>query len=288
MAIAEKVLVTCALNGLLTDPDRFQIPVTPEEMAQSAKEAFEAGATIVHVHFRDQRPGKGALPSWDARIADDICSAIRQKVPEIIINMSTGIEGSNIDGPLSCLEKVRPEMASLNSGSLNYLKIKKDGSWAWPPFVFDNPISKIESFVKAMDQNSIIPECECFDTGIVRCIPMFEKAGILKTPSHVSLVMGVASGMPAKTSWLPLLVEELNQGTHWQVIAIGRVEVWDLHRRCIELGGNTRTGIEDTFYLPNGEKTTSNGKLIESLVSLIRDCGREPANPAEARLKLGL
>ena len=149
--------------------------------------------------------------------------------------------------------------------------------------LFDNPVSKVEAFLKVMYEEGISPECECFDTGIVRSIGMFKQAGLLKDPVHISLVMGVASGMPAKASWLPLLLEELPEGAHWQAIAIGRQEVWEVHRKTAELGGHLRTGVEDTFYLPNGEKTSGNGELIENLVALARECGRDIASPAEAR-----
>ena len=112
---------------------------------------------------------------------------------------------------------------------------------------------------------------------------MFEKVGLLKPPIHVSLVMGVASGMPAKAHWLPLLIDELPEGAHWQSIVIGRQEVWDVHRATAELGGHLRTGVEDTFYLPDGSRTTGNGQLIESLVQMARDAGREIASPEEVR-----
>jgi uncharacterized protein (DUF849 family) len=100
--------------------------------------------------------------------------------------------------------------------------------------------------------------------------------------------MGVESGMPAKPSWLPLLIEEMIPGTHWQVIAIGREEVWALHRAAAELGGDLRTGLEDTFYLPDGAKATSNGELVEALAKVAREAGREIASPAEAREILGI
>ena len=129
---------------------------------------------------------------------------------------------------------------------------------------------------------------QCFDTGIVRSIGMYEKAGIMRDPIHVSLVMGVASGMPCNADWLPLLARELSEGTQWQTIAIGRAEeVWPLHRRAAELGGHVRTGLEDTFYLPNGERARTSGELVEALVKEVRAAGREPATPAEARAIMG-
>ena len=286
--MSEKAIITCALTGVLTDPNMFPVPVTPEQMANEALDAYNAGASLVHVHFRDQSPGKGALPSWDPNIAAEICDAIKSKAPDLLINMSTGVLGNDISGPISCLERVRPETAALNAGSLNYLKTKRDGTWAWNPILFDNPLSKIQKFIDQMKELNIVPECECFDTGIVRSVKMFKDVGLLPEHYTVSFVMGVASGMPNKSSWLPLLVDELPEGAHWQTIAIGRQEVWELHRRCAELGGHLRTGLEDTFYLPNGDKTGSNGALIEALANVAKSAGREVATPNEARKMLGI
>lgn len=281
-----KVTVTCSLTGVLTDPAHHPVPVTPEEMAADAKAAFDAGASVMHVHFRRQEPGLGHLPTWDPSIAAEIVDAIRQSCPGVILNNTTGVFGDDISGPLECLESTKPEMAAMNAGSLNYLRTRKSGAWAWPPMLFDNPVEKIEKFLSYMYGNGIVPECECFDTGIVRSIGMFVRNGILKAPPYISLVMGVASGMPANPDWLPLLLKEMPEGAHWQTIGIGRAEVWDLHRRTAELGGHLRTGVEDTFYLPNGDRTTGNGQLIEAMVSLARECGREIMSPDEVRADL--
>jgi uncharacterized protein (DUF849 family) len=284
----DKVVVTCALTGVLTDPKVHNVPVTPEEMAEHARQAFDAGATVVHCHFRNQEPGKGHLPTWDLETVGEIISAIKAEVPEILINMSTGVVGPDISGPLACLEAFKPELAACNAGSLNYLKLRENGSWAWPPMLFDNPVEKVKKFLDVMTANGVVPEFECFDTGIVRSVGLYQKNGMFQGPAHISLVMGVASGMPAKPQWLPLLLEEMPPGSHWQVIAIGRQEIWETHRKCVELGGNARTGLEDTFYLPNGERARSNGELIEAMVKIIREVGREVASPEEARRILGV
>jgi 3-keto-5-aminohexanoate cleavage enzyme len=257
-------------------------------MASEARAAMDAGASIVHLHYRDQRPGMGQLPSWDPDVAGAIVDAIRARCPGLLINSSTGVVGADISGPLAVLERTRPEIAAMNSGSLNYLKTRSDGRWAWPPMVFDNSVEKITGFVKTMQALSIVPECEAFDTGIVRSIGLFQHVGLLKAPVHVSFVMGVASGMPAKAAWLPLLIDELPPGAHWQSIVIGRQDVWDVHRATARLGGNVRTGLEDTFYLPDGSKATSNGQLIDALVKCVRDAGREPATIAETRAAFGI
>jgi 3-keto-5-aminohexanoate cleavage enzyme len=279
----DKAVITCALTGVLTDPNRFPVPVTPAQMAAAAKEAFDAGATIMHTHVRNQQPGLGYLPSWDPDDSDAVCAAIREACPGVVINLSTGVMGDDIEGPLACLDRVRPEMAALNAGTLNYLKVTRGGTWAWPPLVFANPVEKVEAFARFMAERGILGECECFDTGILRSVDLYRQVGLLKPPIDVSLIMGVASGMPAKPAWLPLLIDELPAGATWQVIGIGRSEVWDLHRRAAELGGNLRTGLEDTFYLPDGSKAPSNGALIEQLATIAREAGREIASPAETR-----
>ena len=177
----------------------------------------------------------------------------------------------------------------MNAGSLNYLKIKRDGKWAWPPIMFENSVAKVKEMLKGMQKNNVVPECECFDTGIVRSLAMFEAVGLLEPRSYsASFVMGVASGMPADPDWLPLLIRELPEGALWQTIAIGRQDaVWPLLRRAAELGGNVRTGLEDTMYLPDGARAETNGQLVEALVAVVREVGREPCSPAEARSMLG-
>ncbi|MBW2062784.1 MAG: 3-keto-5-aminohexanoate cleavage protein [Deltaproteobacteria bacterium] len=286
--MSDKAVITCALTGVLTSPAMHNIPVTPEEMADAAEQAWNEGAVIVHCHFRDQREGMGHLPTWDVGVVSSIIAAIKDRTPDMIINMSTGIGGPDISGPAACLEALEPELAACNAGTLNYLKLKSDGTWAWPPHIFDNPVDKVQQFLDVMKAHNVIPEFECFDTGIVRSVALYKKAGMFDGDPHISLVMGVASGQAAKASWLPLLIEEMLPGTHWQVIAVGRSEVWDLHRGALELGGDVRTGVEDTFYLPNGDKGRNNGDLVKALSSLAREVGREPATAAEARQILGI
>jgi uncharacterized protein (DUF849 family) len=283
-----KSVVTCALTGVLTDPAQHHVPVTPEQMAREARAAFDAGASVMHVHFRQQGPGRGHLPSWEPEVAAEIAQAIREACPGVIFNQSTGVVGPDIAGPLDCMRAIRPEIAACNAGSLNYLKVRADGRWAWPPMLFDNPVDKVQAFLAVMNETGALPEFECFDTGIVRCVEMYARTGLYSGHLDYNFVMGVESGMPADPELLPILARLARPGATWQVTAIGRAEIWPLHRRTAELGGNLRTGLEDTFYLPNGSKATSNGALIESIVRLAREAGREIASPAEARSILHL
>ncbi|MCF8026623.1 MAG: 3-keto-5-aminohexanoate cleavage protein [Desulfobacteraceae bacterium] len=290
MRTNNKVVLTAAITGVLTSPKKFNVPVTPEEMADATEQAYNQGATIVHTHFRDQKEGMGEMPTWDLDTVGDILSAIRERVPDIIICMSTGVMGNDISGPLACLEKFKPQMAACNAGSLNYLKVRKDGNWAWPPLMFDNPVEKINRFLEVMHENNVVPEFECFDTGIVRSVKMFQANGMFQGDAHVSFVMGVDSGMPANPDLLPILIEELPENALFQTIATGsmREDIWRVHRRSLELGGNVRTGMEDTFYLPNGEKARDNGELVEALANIAKEVGREVATPEEAHQIMGI
>ncbi len=286
--MSEPCIVTAALNGVLTDPKKYPVPVTPAEMAAEARRAQDAGATVVHIHYRRQEPGLGHLPSWDPEVARAVVDAIRAEAPGVLINCSTGILGPDISGPVAVLRAVRPEIAAMNAGSLNYLKTRADGRWAWPPMVFDNPVEKIERFLHVMAEVGAVPEFECFDTGIVRSVELFRQAGLARPPLHLSFVMGVASGMPARADLLPILLDEAPAGAHCQSIVIGRAEVWGVHRRMAELGGDVRTGLEDTFYLPNGDRAESSGALVDALVAIVREAGRAPATLAETRAAYGL
>ncbi|MGP0060743.1 MAG: 3-keto-5-aminohexanoate cleavage protein [Beijerinckiaceae bacterium] len=286
--MSDKAIVTCSLNGVLTDPKQHHVPVTPEEMAREAKAAYDAGASVVHVHLRRQEPGMGHLPSWDPKVSQAIVEAIRNACPGIIINHTTGVVGPDYAGALACLRQTKPEMAACNAGSLNYLKVKADNTWAWPPHLFDNPVEKIQAYLDVMKETGTLPEFECFDVGIVRCVGMYRRTGMFSGPPQYNFVMGVESGMPADPDLLPILLKLKAPDAHWQVTAIGRAEIWPLHRRCAELGGHLRTGLEDTFYQPDGTKVTSNGQLITTIVTYARDAGREIASPSEARALLGL
>ncbi|MDR3469744.1 MAG: 3-keto-5-aminohexanoate cleavage protein [Xanthobacteraceae bacterium] len=281
--MSDKAVITCALNGVLTDPKQHHVPVTPEEMAREARAAFDAGASVMHVHLRQQAPGKGHLPSWEVAVSREIQQAIREACPGVIINHTTGVTGPDYAGALACIRETRPEMAACNAGSLNYLKVKADGTWAWPPHVFDNPPQKIQAYLDAMKDAGSMPEFECFDVGIVRSVAMYRQTGMYDGPLEYNFVMGVASGMPADPDLLPILLKLKLPEANWQVTAIGRAEIWPLHRRCAELGGHLRTGLEDTFYRPDGSKVTSNGQLIETMAAIARQAGREIASPAEAR-----
>lgn len=285
--MSDKAIITCALTGVLTNPEQHPVPVTPEEMAAEAKRAYDAGATIMHVHYRQQEEGKGHLPTWDPALCQEINEAIRAACPDVVINMTTGVVGPEYQYVLDYLRACKPEMAACNAGTLNYLKTRKSGDWAWPPMVFDNPVSKVSDYINVMKECEIIPEFECFDVGIVRSVGLYIENGMTEHADY-NFVMGVASGMPADPDLLPLLIKYKKPDMPWQATVIGRDDVWPVHMRAAQLGGNLRTGLEDCFYLPSGDKASSNGPMIEALAACAEGVGRGVTSPAETRARLGL
>ena len=287
----DKAILTCALTGVLTDPAQHPVPVTPAQMAAEARDAFNAGASVMHVHVRQQGVGMGHLPSWDPDVMEEVVGAIRDACPGVIINLTTGVVGKDVSGPLDCIRRIKPEIAACNAGSLNYLKIKDNGQWAWPPMVFDNPVAKVEQFLDVMAECGTHPEFECFDVGIVRSVTMYLKAGMLKPGmgrAEYNLVMGVASGMPCDAELLALLPRYMAPDSIWQSTLIGRAEIWPVHQKTADMGGMLRTGLEDTFYLPNGERASGNGALMTELALCAQRAGRAIASPDEARALLKL
>ncbi|KPA19986.1 3-keto-5-aminohexanoate cleavage enzyme [Shimia sp. SK013] len=280
-----KAILTCALNGVLTDPTQHPVPVTPDQCAASAREAMDAGAAVIHIHFRQQEPGKGHLPSWDPAVATDIVDAIRTACPGILINATTGVVGPDYSGALACVRALKPEIAACNAGSLNYLKLRSNGDWAWPPMMFENTPTKIQDHIDVMTESGTLPEFECFDTGIVRSVAMYVKNGMTQRAQY-NLVMGVASGMPVSPELLEFLMPYILEDSFWQATLIGREDIWATHQKAADLGGMLRTGVEDTFYLPDGSKTRSNGQLIEALATCAENAGRGIASPQEARAML--
>ncbi|MGR3637472.1 MAG: 3-keto-5-aminohexanoate cleavage protein [Shimia sp.] len=280
-----KAILTCALNGVLTDPTQHPVPVTPDQCAASAREAMNAGAAVIHIHFRQQEPGKGHLPSWDPAVATDIADAIRAACPGILINATTGVVGPDYSGALACVRALKPEIAACNAGSLNYLKLRSNGDWAWPPMMFENTPTKIQDHIDVMAEVGTLPEFECFDTGIVRSVAMYVKNGMTQRAQY-NLVMGVASGMPVSPELLEFLMPYILEDSFWQATLIGREDIWPTHQKAADLGGMLRTGVEDTFYLPDGSKTRSNGQLIEALATCAENAGRDIASPDEARVML--
>jgi uncharacterized protein (DUF849 family) len=286
MALDDPVIITCAISGALANRDQCPaIPYNPQEYAAEARRIVDEGGVHIHIHAR--RPD--GTPSYEIEDFRAIHDAIRAEVGlDAILNFSTGAMGVSVEKRIAYLRAVPPEVAALNMGSMNYAKYsarRKDFVFA---AVFANPFSEIVEFLTVMRELSIKPEHECFDVGHVGSLAPLIDMGVLDPPLHVDFVMGVTGGIPPTARNLAAMADNLpDVDAHWGVIGISRVQ-WTLVAAALSLGGSVRVGLEDNFYLPDGEVARSNGELIAKARQMALDAGRRPATVDEARALLGL
>jgi uncharacterized protein (DUF849 family) len=280
------VILTCAISGAVADRAQCAaIPYTPEEYAAEAKRAVDEGATMIHIHARDPRTG---APSHEVEDFRAITAAIRGAVDDVIINYSTGAIGVSVEHRLTYLRALRPDVAALNMGSMNYAKWSARRREFVFATVFENSFETIIAFVREMAQLGIRPEHECFDAGHVANLDPLIAMELVGAPLQISCVMGVTGGIRPTVRNLALMADQIPAGRHnWGVIAIGR-EQWRMVAAALTLGGNVRVGLEDNFYLPDGAMARSNGELIARARRLTEDVGRRIATVSEARDRLGV
>lgn len=276
-------IVTCALSGVVADRKQCPaIPYTPEEYALEAKRAYDAGAAIVHIHAR--KPD--GTPSYEVEDYKNIYDAVKSEC-EVLINFSTGAIGIPVEKKIAPVKEIRPNIAALNMGSMNYAKFNPEKKRFVFDYVFQNPFSEIIPLLSAMKASGVKPELECFDSGhIGNCYPLIHM-GLLEAPLQFSLIVGVLGGMPPTTENLVHMVHMLPPDSEWEVIGISH-DQWRMVASAIAMGGNVRVGLEDNFYVSEGRMARSNGELVEKAVRMIRDQGREIATVSEAKERLKL
>jgi uncharacterized protein (DUF849 family) len=279
-----QTIITAALTGVLTTRAQSPaIPYTPDEIAAEARRSVEAGASIVHIHAR-QDDGR---PAYDVDTYARIDAAVRRECPDVIINYSTGAVGVLREERVAHIAALRPDMAALNMGSMNYAIYSAKQKAFYHDHVFANPFGDILYFLEAMNAAGTRPEMECFDTGHIHNANPLIDMGVLRPPYQFSLIMGVLGGIPGTTRHLVQQVDNLPAGAHWQVIGIGARQ-WPLVAAAVSLGGNVRVGLEDNLYLAPGQLAQSNGALVARAAELVRLVGGKVAGIAEAREILAL
>jgi 3-keto-5-aminohexanoate cleavage enzyme len=279
MSLQDKVIISCALTGAVTTKRHCAaIPYTPVEIAEEAKRAYDAGAAIVHIHARTEH----GAPTWDKAVFAQIMEETRARCP-VLINWSTGGAGPMKDRVDHVA--LRPAIAALNMGSMNYAKWKADKKEFAFKFIFQNSFDDIIAFAKAIREAGAKPEMECFDTGHVYSHTVLEDLGLLERPYHFSFIMGVLGGIPASARHLAFQAQNIPAGSRWKVIGISR-EQWPLCMAALSLGGDIRVGLEDNFYLPDGEMATSNGDLVDAAVHMVKLSGREVASLEDTKALL--
>jgi len=284
MSVADPVVITCSISGAIANREQCPaIPYTPQEYGAEARRAVDEGAVMIHIHARTP---EGA-PSYEIEDFRAITEAILAEVDDVIINYSTGAIGVPVEKRIAYLRELRPDVAALNMGSLNYAKYSAHRKQFVFQTVFANPFDEIIELLGVMNECGIKPEHECFDVGHVGSLAPLVDMGVLHPPLHVSAVMGVTGGIPPTARNLATMADNVPAGSHWGVIGISR-DQWLLVAAALTLGGSVRVGLEDNFYLPDGQMARSNGDLIAKARQMAEDVGRRPATVAETRELLGV
>jgi uncharacterized protein (DUF849 family) len=268
-------IITVAITG--SQPTKAQnpaVPIHPTEQVESTHQAFEAGASLVHIHVRD---AEGRSSSDIARFRE-VQSGIRKHCPGMIIQFSTGGRGRAANERGAAI-KLRPDMASLATGSVNFATI-----------IYENPPQLVDDLAKDMLDHEVKPEVEIFDVAMLYNARALVEKGMLKPPAHVQFVLGIPNALPVREKLLDFLVDELADrlpGATWTAAGIGRSQL-DVNHWALKRGGHVRTGLEDNLFFEKGRLAASNAELVGRVADLCGQYGRHPATPKEARALLGL
>ena len=268
----EKLIITACLTGAeVTREQQPNLPLTPEEIAEAAYQCFLAGASMVHIHARDEEGN----PTQDYETYKQIKEKIEEKC-NIIFQPSTG--GATWHTPQQRMQPIelKPEMATLSLGTCNF-----------GDDVFMNTEENIKLFAKRMNELGVKPELECFEKGMVDTALRLAKKGLINSPMHFDFVLGVPGAIGAEIRDLLYMVESIPAGSTWTAAGVGRYQL-PINMATILMGGHVRTGFEDNVYFKKGELATSNAQLVERIARLSKELGREVATPDEARVILGL
>jgi uncharacterized protein (DUF849 family) len=298
----DKFIVTAALTGAIHTPTMSPyLPITPDQLAEEARRAREAGATVVHVHARDPETGR---PSAESRVFGEILSKIKSKCDAIICTTTGGGFGMTVEERVKVVKSYSPELASLNAGSLNFslhplLDKMQDFKYPWEPqylamsedFIFPNTFKTLREFSGYFAEEDTKPEFEVYDVGMLNNIAFMLGRGSIKKPIYIQFVLGILGGLPATINNLVFLYNSARDilGTEfvWSVCAAGKNQ-FKMCNAALLMGGFTRVGLEDNLYLEKGELAKSSAEQVEKIIRIAREHGLEPATPEEGRSILKL
>ena len=247
--MTEPVIITVAITGALPrKKDNPAVPVTPKEQIASTHEAFEAGASLVHIHVRNPDESPGSDPELYARVYE----GVRKHCPGMIVQFSTGGRGRE-HAMRGAMLHLKPDMASLATGSVNF-----------PNGIYENPPDFIAALAQAMLDHGVKPEIEVFDLAMLYNAANLVKKGLVNKRPHVQFVMGVPNAMPARRTIFDFLRSELAAvlpGATWVAAGVGRHQ-WKVNQWCLEAGGHCRTGLEDNLRIEPDRLAASNAALV--------------------------
>jgi uncharacterized protein (DUF849 family) len=302
----EKLIITAALTGAVTMPTQTpHLPITPQQLADEAVRAAEAGAASVHIHARNPADG---MPTSDLGVYGEIVSSIKQRSDAIICITTGGAVGSDAEKRIAVVPRFKPELASFNMGSMNFSihpiaerYEDKDYKYAWEKGfilgtkenVFRNTFSDIEYFCETMQQNGTRPECEAYDVGHIYNIAYLVKEKLLQLPIWMQFVTGVLGGIGSTLEDIMFMKQTSDRlfgasNYKWSVIGVGYPDEFKVAALAIMMGGHVRVGLEDNIFVKKGKLAKNNAELVEKVVRLAREFERDIATPDEARKMLNL
>ncbi len=299
----KKVIITAAVTGAATFPSQSpHIPITPKEIADEAVVAWKAGAAVVHIHARDPEDGR---PSADVELYREIITDIKARC-DVVIGITTGAgAGMTIEQRTATISLFKPELGSLNMGSINFsmhplLDRIKEWKFDWEKdyvegsrdYIFPNTFASLEEITTIMKENHTKPELEIYDTSHLYNASYLVQKGFLEFPLHMQFVLGVMGGTQATVYDLVHLKNTADRlfGDQytWSVIGTGWPNEFRLGAVALTMGGHIRVGLEDNLLIDRGELAKSNRQLVEKMRNICEELGSAVATPAEAREMIGL
>lgn len=279
-----KVIITAALSG--SWPNKQQnsaLPYTPAEFAEEAYKAYKAGAAMVHMHARDPKTG---VPTPDVAIVRSIYDAIKQRVPELIINVTSSV-GNAYEDRMAPIIELKPEVSSLNTNTMNFAMVDRKTGKINVDNVFTNTFTMLQEFGKTMETQGTKPEPELYDIGGLDNWYIISKQGFFTKPYNFNFVWGVAGGFRFRPITFASLVDMLPEGSTFTTCGVARDQFPAVTQSCL-MGGHMRVGLEDNLRIPNGELAKGSWEQVEWAVRIASCLGRTPATPDEARKILGI
>jgi uncharacterized protein (DUF849 family) len=297
----EKVIITAAITGAIHTPSMSPyLPVTPEQIADEAIKVYEAGGAVAHIHVRDRETG---LPNADQDAYLEIAAKVKKRCDLILCFTTGGRLGEPVEKRLKVVSTLKPELSSLNAGSLNFALFHvvnkiKDWKFSWEKeylegtedFIFPNTFRTMRQYLSVMEENETKPEFEIYDMGMINNVAFLIEAGHAKKPVYLQFVMGILGGIAATPQNLNFLVETARNAIgdfEFSVCAAGRMQ-FPLCTQSLILGGHARVGLEDNLYLDKGVIAKSNADQVSKIIRIAKELGLEPATPNEARKILNL
>jgi uncharacterized protein (DUF849 family) len=302
----EKLIITAALTGAVTMPTQTPyLPITPQQLADEAVRAAEAGAASVHIHARNPQDG---MPTSDLEVYAEIVSNIKRRSGVIVCITTGGAVGADAEKRIAVVPRFKPELASFNMGSMNFSihpiadrYEDKDYKYAWEKGfilgtkenVFRNTFSDIEYFCQTMKDNDTRPECEAYDVGHIYNIAYLVRQNLLQLPIWMQFVTGVLGGIGSSLEDIMFMKQTSDrllgaENYRWSVIGVGYPDEFKAAALAIMTGGHVRVGLEDNIFIKKGKLAKSNAELVEKVVRIAREFERDIATPDEARKILGL